>query len=193
MRQAKATDVQDPLHEALGAKVRTARERHGLLLKDLAAACGVTASLLSQVERGLANPSLNTLRAIAQALEVPLVTFFEDTPSVGHVVHRDQRRHLTLPGAVAEYELVSPRAAHHLEVGIMELKPGKWSVGDPLGHRGEEVSWIVDGVFDLETDTQVIRLLEGDSVLIPEWTPHRWMNAGSVLGRVGFAISPPGF
>ena len=57
----------------LGKKIKEARERLGLSIKDLATKVDVSSSLLSQIERDLANPSLNTLRSIAAQLEVSLV------------------------------------------------------------------------------------------------------------------------
>lgn len=177
----------------LGSKIRIAREARGMLLKDLATKCSVTGSLLSQVERGLANPSLNTLRAVAQSLDVPLVSFFEDTASTGRVLRRGERAHLTLPGGSALYELLSPRTARHLEVAVMELQPGQWSIDRPMSHRGEEVSWIVFGSLELEMDQDIVVMSEGDSVLIPEGVAHRWYNLGDTLAKVAFSISPPGF
>lgn len=184
---------QDRTAVHLGAKIRAAREARGLLLKDLAAGCGVTASLLSQVERGHANPSLNTLRAIAQRLEVPLVTFFEEPSSGGRVLRRHERRRLTLPAGSATYEMISPRTSRHIEVGIMELHPGAWSIDRPMAHRGEEVSFVLRGSVDLEMDGTVHPMEEGDSVVIPEGSRHRWLNTGETTAKVVFAISPPGF
>lgn len=178
----------------LGTKIRSARERRGILLKDLAAKCGVTPSLLSQVERGLANPSLNTLRSVAESLDVPLVTFFEEPPSEEEVIVRHgRRRNLTLPGGGAVYEMLSPRASRQLEVGIMVLQPKQTSVDRAMAHKTDEVSVVLEGTVDVEMDGHMVHLLKGDSVLLSQGTRHRWYNPGSEPTRVLFAISPPSF
>ena len=67
----------------LGKKVQDFRNMRGMSLRELAKRAGMTASMLSQIERDLVNPSISTLKAIAQALEVPMFKFFkEDLPQV---------------------------------------------------------------------------------------------------------------
>ena len=58
--------------EALGELIRTQRSAAGLSLRDLAERTGVSNAYLSQIERGLHEPSLSVLRSIADALDVPL-------------------------------------------------------------------------------------------------------------------------
>jgi len=63
--------------EALGAVVREQRTAAGLSLRELAATTGVSNAYLSQIERGLHEPSLSVLRAVAEALDVPLAALLE--------------------------------------------------------------------------------------------------------------------
>ena len=60
----------------VGAIIKRIRIEKGLLLKDVAEKCEISSSMLSQIEKGNANPSLNTIKSIAQALEIPLFKFF---------------------------------------------------------------------------------------------------------------------
>ncbi|MDO7204427.1 helix-turn-helix transcriptional regulator [Paraclostridium bifermentans] len=60
----------------IGEKISQIRKSKDLSVRDLSKLCGVTASMLSQIERGIANPSVNSLKSIASALNVPLFTFF---------------------------------------------------------------------------------------------------------------------
>lgn len=62
----------------LGERIRLAREERGLTLGQLATRCGLSDSYLSQVERGEATPSAQSLRAIAEALDLPLGPFLHD-------------------------------------------------------------------------------------------------------------------
>jgi transcriptional regulator with XRE-family HTH domain len=67
---------QRSLEQAIGAQVRAHRARLGLKAADLAAAAGVSGSLMSKIETGQVSASLSTLQAVAQALNVPLAQFF---------------------------------------------------------------------------------------------------------------------
>jgi transcriptional regulator with XRE-family HTH domain len=63
--------------EALGALIRVQRTTAGLSLRELAERTGVSNAYLSQIERGLHEPSISVLGAIAAALDVPLETLLE--------------------------------------------------------------------------------------------------------------------
>jgi transcriptional regulator with XRE-family HTH domain len=62
----------------IGKKLRTARLRRRLSLRELAERAEVSASLLSKVENGKANPSVRSLHSIAEALVVPVNYFFPE-------------------------------------------------------------------------------------------------------------------
>ncbi|NMB12297.1 MAG: helix-turn-helix transcriptional regulator, partial [Firmicutes bacterium] len=57
---------------SLGSQIRTTRNEKGLTLAEVAEATGLTASLLSQVERDITSPSVSTLKKIGDALGVPV-------------------------------------------------------------------------------------------------------------------------
>src|SRR3954451_2377519 len=93
----------DPEALELGNNIRTFRQAGGLTLEQFASAVGVSRSLLSQVERGKASPSIATLRNVARVLGVPIAALFAggtetdgDTDRFARriVVRQDERRHL---------------------------------------------------------------------------------------------------
>lgn len=63
---------------AIGFKISETRKKRGYSIREFAKRVDLSAALLSQIERGLANPSLNTLRMIADGLNIPLYTLFID-------------------------------------------------------------------------------------------------------------------
>jgi transcriptional regulator with XRE-family HTH domain len=82
--------AQRSLEQAIGAQVRTHRTRLGLKAADLAAAAGISGSLMSKIETGQVSASLSTLQAVAVALNVPLAQFFaaaEDQRDCSYVRH----------------------------------------------------------------------------------------------------------
>jgi transcriptional regulator with XRE-family HTH domain/quercetin dioxygenase-like cupin family protein len=64
----------------IGRRLAAHRNRRGMRVAELAREVGVTPSLISQIERGLSRPSVSTLFAIAQALDVPVDAFFREPP-----------------------------------------------------------------------------------------------------------------
>jgi transcriptional regulator with XRE-family HTH domain len=75
-----ASPLGDPATD-IGIRVAAHRGRAGLKVSDLARQIGVSASLISQIERGQSRPSVSTLFAISEALEVPMDAFFRDGDS----------------------------------------------------------------------------------------------------------------
>lgn len=105
-----------------------------MTVSQLAAATGVSTGLISQVERTLADPSLETLRKIAKALDVPLFDLFRDQ-STGPtaVVTRARRMLVQSPSGDITYSRVSPGYGR-LEVLEGHLQPGAASAADPWSH-----------------------------------------------------------
>ncbi len=116
----------------------------------LAKACGVSTSLISQVERGLSSPSLDVLWSVARALEVPIGTFFqgelvEDEPGQQPVVVRaDQRKKLGVNSTLT-YELMSPDLRHQIEFIWVEFGLGVEGPLAPFTHPGEEQMVVIQG------------------------------------------------
>ena len=102
----------DATAEALGNDVRGLRKSRGLTLNELALKIGRSVGFISQVERGLSSPSIDDLRAIAAALDVPTSWFFanesQNEDELGLIVRGDSRRVLgTAESGIVE-ELLSP-------------------------------------------------------------------------------------
>lgn len=69
--------------DGIGRRLAAHRARRGLRVAELARSVGVTPSLISQIERGQSRPSVSTLFALAQALDVPVDAFFRESPQPG--------------------------------------------------------------------------------------------------------------
>ena len=180
----------------IGQRILEYRKSKGLNIRDLAKLTGVTSSLLSQIERGLANPSLNTLTTISKVLEVPLFSFFTTLVSTKElVVKADKRKKMILPERKnILYELLSPDLSGFIELALMKLTPSSSNSSEELlEHQGEEVSFVLEGKVNLFLDNSVIVLDTGDSVRIPGGMKHKWENPYDTDARVIFAITPPSF
>lgn len=76
----------------LGKKIQDFRNMRSMSLRELAKRAGTTASMLSQIERNLVNPSISTLKSIAQALEVPMFKFFNGRRATGADDRKKRRK-----------------------------------------------------------------------------------------------------
>ena len=86
----------DPLAERIGARIRELREEQGLTLEKLAYESEVgSKGFLSDVERGLARPTVETLSAIAARLEVKLLDLVTFTDEDERALLVDRTRRLT--------------------------------------------------------------------------------------------------
>ena len=65
----------------ISERLKVLREERGLSIRALGRLCGLSATTLSVIERGLSSPSVSTLYKISTALEIPITAFFEETPS----------------------------------------------------------------------------------------------------------------
>ena len=179
----------------LGKKIQVLRSERGLSVRKLAAAAGITASMLSQIENEQVNPSIQTLRGLAGALRVPLYDFFrEDSPQIT-VVTPESRMTIgrkNEPDVV--YELLTPDAQGSIEFCMMVIPGHTVSHGQAQGHTGEEVAFVHRGTqVELELDGVRHVLRAGDSVRIPAQARHRWHNNGDESAQIIFALSPPSF
>lgn len=178
----------------LGEKIKAMREEAGLGLRDLAAKANVSPSMLSQIENGSANPSINTLKNIAVVLNLPLYRFFqEDSDPAQLVVRGNARKTIGYPGREVQYELLTPDVSGQIEFCLMTIPPNKASAGMPVGHVGEEVAFVVSGAINILLEDTCVLLTAGDSLRIPPMTQHRWINSAAEDAVIVFAVSPPSF
>lgn len=192
-RLGKAGSLVEELN--LGKKMQTVRAGKGLSIRKLAGLAGVTPSMLSQIESGQVNPSINTLRTIAQVLETPLYAFFQEDPTEDPVVHPEERRTI---GSKSEpdvqYELLTPDTKGDIEFCMMVIPPRLRSYRDIRSHDGEEVAFMYSGErVELELEGRSVFLTPGDSVRIPAKARHAWHNPTDETVRVIFAVTPPTF
>lgn len=171
------------------------RREKNLTIKDLANLAGVTPSLLSQIEKGTANPSLNTLKQISQALDIELFKFFiQDVSSENLVVRHDKRKKIIFPETDDfSYESLTPTLNNTIEFILMKIPPKVSSSEELFSHKGEEVAYVSKGIVNLHLMNDVITLSTGDSVVIPPQTDHKWENTSDSDCEVIFALTPRSF
>lgn len=177
----------------LGQRLRNLRHDRGLSLKQLSEEASISIALLSQVERNQLDPSLDTLRKLAKALNVPLFSLFHEEPTAtAAVVPHDRRLSITTtPGAVT-YTRISPGFGR-LEVLEGTLAPGAASSPVLWEHTSEECAVVMHGTLTVEFPDESYTLNAGDSVYFDSKRPHRYVNASAASCTYIVAVTPPSF
>jgi transcriptional regulator with XRE-family HTH domain len=154
----------NPENTNIGAKIRKRRIDFGYSLREMAAKASLTASFISQVERGITNPSLKSLRRIADTLEVPLLFFLSDTITKSPVVRRNSRPRLELESLTVTYEMLVPDLSRKMEAICGSLEPGTGNIVRPLTVPTEEFILVLSGALRVGIKEEVFILDEGDSI-----------------------------
>ncbi|BBK43326.1 transcriptional regulator [Allostella vacuolata] len=180
----------------LGLRLRAFRQQRGLSLKQLSERSDLSVGMLSQIERGMATPSLRALGRLRDVYGVPLARFFHDeaaaAPPVDDIVQRAGLcRRVEFPEQQIAKELVSPPSARALEMMVIVMEPDGGSGPEPYSHEGEECGHVLEGRFDLWVGERSWRLERGDSFQFPSVTPHRFHNPGPGTARVLWTVTPP--
>ena len=176
-----------------GEKIRSVRERRSMTLKEVAEKAGVSESLVSQIERNRVSPAIDTLLALADALELDLEYLFADLKRERSIktVRKDERpSYRTKPGVLYEH-LAQVEEQGGIEAYMITIEAGAKTGNTEYGHPGWELGIVESGVMELTAGNQVFRCKAGDSVSFRADTPHTMSNPGKKPLRVFWVISPP--
>jgi transcriptional regulator with XRE-family HTH domain len=176
------SDARDPVQQA-GRRIRALREARGLSLRELADRSGVSAPMLSQVERGETSPTLAVATKIASGLGL----------SLSQLLRLDEGRHVVLAPAKGRrpvrrnghrYEQITPEGAgERASVTLHTLRAGARTggTGDAPLHAGgsRETVLVQEGSVTLVIDDERYGLAEGDGITFDADLPHHFENPGA--------------
>ncbi len=186
----------------LGERIKRQRMKSGLRSMELAEKSGLSAGFISQMERNLVNPSISTLKKIADALDVPIGSFFEEVTSEKEkkefsqakspVVHEKQRKILS-PNQGVTFYLLNPDMSGDIEFILDIFEPGA-STGEELySHPGEECGLILEGELEIQLEDKKYLLKKGDSITFKSTILHKKTNTGKTKSTSIWANTPPWF
>ncbi len=150
--------------ENIGRRIKSRRQDLGLSLREAARRIEVTASFLSQLERGQSDTSIGVLRRIAAVLGVPMMHFLAEDHPQAPVVRAGERQVIDLPDVRVKYELLVPDLARKMEAVMCRLEPGTGNVGRALREPSEELIVVLAGALRIELGPQAYLLAVGDSI-----------------------------
>lgn len=184
--------------EDLGDRIRKIRKEKNLTINELSKKCSLSHSYISQVERNGANPSVGSLKEIANGLGVTLVDFFENDKdkikgNSAEVIRENRHKKLFQPDTEIQYKLLSPDLQGDIEF-LLIIGPARSNSGEEqFNHIGEEYGYIIEGVMDVYVDGKKYILEEGDSIKFNSSKPHRWENSTDEKFVAVWAVHPPSF
>lgn len=178
-----------------GGKIKKVREGQGVTLKQLAEKMDVSVSLLSQIENNKVSPSIDTLLALADILDIDPEYLFRDFRKKRKVrILREEERNRLKMGSV-QYELLTPPVAADEEFALetleLSIEPGGQKGSQDYGHPGREMGIILSGRGELQYGTETYSLKQGDSLSFSSAVPHTLINQGEDELRAIWIITPP--
>jgi len=200
--------------ENLGDTIRDERRKRKLTLERLSEKTNLSKSFLSQVERGRTQPSIRSLKKIAQEFAIDVVDLFspeqqEKThrdPSVAvgknaqayvedvRVVRANRRKSLTLPGSKVSYDLLTPDLNRLVEVIYLRTNPAESSGDEPvIDSPGEKFGVVLNGTLEVRVKDEIYELHSGDSIYFPAHFPHSWRGMGNEPISAVWVLTPPRF
>jgi transcriptional regulator with XRE-family HTH domain len=174
----------DATYIHVGPRVKALREAMDLSLRDLAERSGVSAPMLSQVERGETSPTLHVASRIAAGLDLKLSQLLRlDESGAVTVVHAAERRHGGSPERGHAFEiLTAPLPGQRAELSRHTLAAGARTggAGDPPMHEpgSREIALVEHGAVVLDIDGERHELGAGDCVTFDADLPHHFENPG---------------
>lgn len=179
-----------------GNRIREARKKKGMTLKQVADATGYTIGHISQIERNLKSPSLSALRKIAACLECSEVWLImgeseqsllpqssgESDSRKSYLIRKENRIPMKIPEIDISYSIFTPS---HLPDGraakitglMVRMQPRHWVTEQMISHTTyDESLLLLKGELELHMDNSVYTVHEGDSFYIPSGSLHNYMN-----------------
>ena len=167
------------LEVAIGREVRAFRKAQGTTVAELSETTGLSIGMLSKIENGNTSPSLQTLQTLANALSVPLTSFFRQFEERREAVH-------TKAGDGLQAEREGTRAGHQynllghigsnasgviVEPYLIELTAESDTFAT-FQHGGIETIYMLEGEVDYRHGNDVYKLQPGDTLFFDADAPH---------------------
>jgi transcriptional regulator with XRE-family HTH domain len=193
MMAVELIDIEED-NRKLGAQIKARRGELGMSLRDLATATGLSPTFISSLERGLANPTLDSLRKVANALNTPIFRLMDGVPERAPVVRRDQRLHITLPPGRISIEVLTPTLTGNMVLFQVRATAAEGNlVVQPLAEPTEECIVVLKGRIGITVAAQTHELQAGDSIYFEGHDLESIHVLGAGEASYISAITPPVF
>ena len=175
----------------IGERLKELRTARGMSLRQLASLADVSPTLLSQIERAVTDPSLETMRRLAGVFGESVASLFAQTiaPSVW-ISRPGNRSRLIAPKGRVGYERLTAGNGQ-LEVLRAVLQPGEVSADEPRGHASSECVYVIAGELIAQIDGIEYQVAAGESISFDSRLPHRYRNGSTTPTEIILSVTPP--
>jgi len=199
------TDAMEEEAQSIGTRLKGLRSEHRYSIRGLAAKAGVSASLVSDIEKNKVEPSISTLKRLATAMGTTITYFFsEQTHASGRVIRASERvllkaaetkvdRRAGMESSGVRFELASPAESEHIEAIYGRYDVDASSGEEPYTHEGEEWGMVLAGRLKVVVGDEVYFLEPGDSIWFPSTIPHRMENVANIPTEYIWIDTPKSF
>jgi DNA-binding transcriptional MerR regulator/quercetin dioxygenase-like cupin family protein len=188
--QAEAPRAMDRGEVELGPRLRRLRQERGLTLAKAAAAVGLSASFLSELERDRTGVAMATLHRLLDSYGTTLAVLLGPTDVAARPHRAGSGPRVRNQGVTVE-QLAQPEAV--MEPQLFTVEPGAGSDG-AYTHEGEEFIYVLEGRFEVVLGGRELHVLDaGDSLYYPSTMEHAWRNPGCSPARLIWVNTPPTF
>lgn len=180
--------------DQMGKRIKKKRDILGLQVKELSDKIGVTSSLISQIEKGKAFPSIVTLKKIAVALQTTVGEIIgENENLIQHpLLKSDDRRFVKKNSTGTSLHLLSYHdPSKEIEPYIIKFKKESDSKGIMTSNfPGQEFCFVLKGSFEVRINTQQYTLNEGDGFYFNSSQSHFFKNTSNDNAELLWIINP---
>jgi len=182
----------EEIHLIFARNLKAIREKEKLSLEKVSQLCGVSKTMIGQIERGESSPTLTTIWKIANGLKVSFTTLINNPqPDTEIIVREDVQMLSEDNGRYRVYPYFPIQEDSRFEIYTVEIeKEGKLSA-EAHKEGTEEFITVFDGDLTICVNEEEFKLKNGDSIRFKADRPHTYMNPGDTLTRVSMTIYYP--
>jgi transcriptional regulator with XRE-family HTH domain len=189
------SSINDVILTRIAQAIRRRREEMGLTVRALASRSGVSSSMISDVERAAKSPTISTLAALSEALEMPLSALVESRqPARMRVVKAAERQWLVEPATGAKRDRFAPAVAGSDVEFSRYVVPPRTLAGPFPAHAPGTIEhvYLTAGTVRVTLGDDVADLEAGDSCSCYADAPHAFDNReGKVAAELIIVVEPP--
>lgn len=177
---------------AVGTRIKAIRKEHGLTLEELSLKCGVSKSMLSQIETESVNPTIATVWKIASGLGIEFQALLEGKEEPSGAIHLTRRKDATIldlaDGKVHLVVLSPLEMVDDLEMYLLQMDSGAILDSRPHHRGSEEYLTVLEGELEVTAGGHTESLETGDYVIYAADMPHTISAIGGKPARAHLAV-----
>jgi len=178
------------INDAVANNLKLIREQKKLSLDGLAKVTGVSKSMLAQIERGEANPSISTVWKIANGLKIPFTELIARQEKDFEIVEKGEVPLLSEDGGrFRNYPVFPFDSTRKFEIYYIEIDPGASLQSEAHPENTHEFITVFSSVLEIGVNNEVLRVGKESAVRFKADYPHSYKNVGREICKLNMVIN----